>query len=49
MPFEFRGIRNCHAGNLIASDLDYDLPFVPVVMVISPITIGTAPGTLLPG
>ena len=49
MPFEFRGIRNCHAGKPIASDLDYDLPFVPVVMVISPINIGTAPGTLLPG
>ncbi|MEU1012102.1 amino acid ABC transporter permease [Streptomyces sp. NPDC005890] len=29
-----------HAGKLIASDLDYDLPFIPVVMVISPIYIG---------
>lgn len=29
-----------HAGKLIASNLDYDLPFIPVVMVISPICIG---------
>ncbi|MFV0127004.1 amino acid ABC transporter permease [Streptomyces sp. HMX112] len=29
-----------HAGKLIASSLDYDLPFIPVVMVISPIYIG---------
>ncbi|MET9449850.1 amino acid ABC transporter permease [Streptomyces cinerochromogenes] len=29
-----------HAGKLIASDLDYDLPFIPVVMVIAPICIG---------
>ncbi|MEU4032110.1 amino acid ABC transporter permease [Streptomyces anulatus] len=29
-----------HAGKLIASNLDYDLPFIPVVMVISPIYIG---------
>ncbi|MGW8364123.1 amino acid ABC transporter permease [Streptomyces wedmorensis] len=29
-----------HAGKLIASDLDYDLPFIPVVLVISPIYIG---------
>lgn len=29
-----------HAGRLIASNLDYDLPFIPVVMVISPIYIG---------
>ncbi|MGQ4383827.1 amino acid ABC transporter permease [Streptomyces sp. SAS_270] len=29
-----------HAGRLIASNLDYDLPFIPVVMVISPICIG---------
>lgn len=29
-----------HAGKLIASNLDYDLPFIPVVMVISPIHIG---------
>ncbi|GGY86810.1 hypothetical protein GCM10010300_33900 [Streptomyces olivaceoviridis] len=29
-----------HAGKLIASILDYDLPFIPVVMVISPICIG---------
>ncbi|MFI2213097.1 amino acid ABC transporter permease [Streptomyces sp. NPDC020141] len=28
------------AGKLIASNLDYDLPFIPVVMVISPIYIG---------
>ena len=28
------------AGRLIASNLDYDLPFIPVVMVISPICIG---------
>lgn len=28
-----------HAGKLIASNLDYDLPFIPVVMVISPIYI----------
>jgi glutamate transport system permease protein len=28
------------AGKLIASILDYDLPFIPVVMVISPIYIG---------
>ncbi|TDU75179.1 extracellular solute-binding protein (family 3) [Streptomyces sp. KS 21] len=29
-----------HAGKLIASNLDYDLPFIPVVMIISPICIG---------
>ncbi|MGW0365768.1 amino acid ABC transporter permease [Streptomyces sp. NPDC002990] len=29
-----------HAGKLIASDLDYDLPFIPVVLIISPIYIG---------
>ncbi|WP_328625615.1 amino acid ABC transporter permease [Streptomyces sp. NBC_00353] len=29
-----------HAGKLIASNLDYNLPFIPVVMVISPIYIG---------
>ncbi|GGX94641.1 amino acid ABC transporter permease [Streptomyces minutiscleroticus] len=29
-----------HAGKLIASNLDYDLPFIPVVVVISPIYIG---------
>ncbi|MFI5975719.1 amino acid ABC transporter permease [Streptomyces sp. NPDC051452] len=29
-----------HAGKLIASNLDYDLPFIPVVMVVSPIYIG---------
>ncbi|MFC5147032.1 amino acid ABC transporter permease [Streptomyces aureoversilis] len=29
-----------HAGKLIASNLDYGLPFIPVVMVISPIYIG---------
>ncbi|MEN8654718.1 amino acid ABC transporter permease [Streptomyces sp. 21So2-11] len=29
-----------HVGKLIASNLDYDLPFIPVVMVISPIYIG---------
>ncbi|MEU9861369.1 amino acid ABC transporter permease [Streptomyces sp. NPDC047971] len=29
-----------HAGKLIASNLDYDLPFIPVVMLISPIYIG---------
>ncbi|GAA1282410.1 amino acid ABC transporter permease [Streptomyces javensis] len=29
-----------HAGKLIASNLDYDLPFIPVAMVISPIYIG---------
>ena len=29
-----------HAGKPIASNLDYDLPFIPVVMVISPICIG---------
>ncbi|WP_299538776.1 amino acid ABC transporter permease [uncultured Streptomyces sp.] len=29
-----------HAGKLIASNLDYDLPFIPVVMVISPLYIG---------
>jgi hypothetical protein len=28
------------AGKPIASNLDYDLPFIPVVMVISPICIG---------
>ncbi|AVH55509.1 MULTISPECIES: amino acid ABC transporter permease [Streptomyces] len=28
------------AGKLIATNLDYDLPFIPVVMVISPIYIG---------
>ncbi|GHH36115.1 hypothetical protein HNQ79_001047 [Streptomyces candidus] len=29
-----------HAGKPIASDLDYDLPFIPVVPVLSPIHIG---------
>jgi glutamate transport system permease protein len=29
-----------HAGKPIASNLDYDLPFIPVVMVISPIRVG---------
>jgi glutamate transport system permease protein len=29
-----------HAGKLIASNLDYDLPFIPVVMIIAPIYIG---------
>ncbi|MET7765937.1 amino acid ABC transporter permease [Streptomyces sp. NPDC005336] len=29
-----------HAGKLIASNLDYDLPFIPVVIVISPVYIG---------
>lgn len=29
-----------HAGKPIASNLDYDLPFIPVVMVNSPICIG---------
>ncbi|MEV5505702.1 amino acid ABC transporter permease [Streptomyces orinoci] len=29
-----------HAGKLIAGNLDYDLPFIPVVMVIAPIYIG---------
>ncbi|GGU80048.1 amino acid ABC transporter permease [Streptomyces albospinus] len=29
-----------HAGKLIASNLDYDLPFIPVVMVVSPVYIG---------
>ncbi|WP_329199578.1 MULTISPECIES: amino acid ABC transporter permease [unclassified Streptomyces] len=29
-----------HAGKLIASNLDYDLPFIPVVMVIAPVYIG---------
>ncbi|MFE4020187.1 amino acid ABC transporter permease [Streptomyces sp. NPDC059101] len=29
-----------HAGKLIASNLDYDLPFIPVVMIVSPIYIG---------
>ncbi|MFF8837043.1 amino acid ABC transporter permease [Streptomyces sp. NPDC015130] len=29
-----------HAGKLIASNLDYDLPFIPVVLVVSPIYIG---------
>ncbi|MEU8551253.1 amino acid ABC transporter permease [Streptomyces roseoverticillatus] len=29
-----------HAGKLIASNLDYGLPFIPVVMIISPIYIG---------
>ncbi|GHA75379.1 amino acid ABC transporter permease [Streptomyces termitum] len=29
-----------HAGKLIASNLDYDLPFIPVVLVISPLYIG---------
>ncbi|GHF26167.1 amino acid ABC transporter permease [Streptomyces mashuensis] len=29
-----------HAGKLIAGNLDYDLPFIPVVMIISPIYIG---------
>ncbi|MFD7668856.1 amino acid ABC transporter permease [Streptomyces sp. NPDC059788] len=29
-----------HAGKLIASNLDYDLPFIPVVLIISPVYIG---------
>ncbi|KJK57963.1 amino acid ABC transporter permease [Saccharothrix sp. ST-888] len=29
-----------HAGKLIATNLDYDLPFIPVVMVIVPVYIG---------
>lgn len=29
-----------HAGKLVASNLDYELPFIPVVMVVSPIYIG---------
>ncbi|MFJ3880359.1 amino acid ABC transporter permease [Streptomyces sp. NPDC090077] len=29
-----------HAGKLIASNLDYDLPFIPVVMIIAPVYIG---------
>ncbi|MFI1253116.1 amino acid ABC transporter permease [Streptomyces netropsis] len=29
-----------HAGKLIAGNLNYDLPFIPVVMIISPIYIG---------
>ncbi|WP_310726440.1 amino acid ABC transporter permease [Streptomyces sp. N2A] len=29
-----------HAGKLLASNLDYDLPFIPVVMIIAPIYIG---------
>ncbi|MFI1654370.1 ABC transporter permease subunit [Streptomyces sp. NPDC020472] len=29
-----------HAGKLIASNLDYGLPFIPVVLVVSPICIG---------
>lgn len=29
-----------HAGKLIAGNLDYDLPFIPVVMIISPVYIG---------
>ncbi|MFF0473146.1 amino acid ABC transporter permease [Streptomyces sp. NPDC004284] len=29
-----------HAGKLIASNLDYDLPFIPVVLLISPVYIG---------
>ncbi|MFE7317934.1 amino acid ABC transporter permease [Streptomyces sp. NPDC057555] len=29
-----------HAGKLIAANLDYDLPFIPVVVIISPVYIG---------
>ncbi|MFD9306551.1 amino acid ABC transporter permease [Streptomyces sp. NPDC060048] len=29
-----------HAGKLIAANLDYDLPFIPVVMIISTVYIG---------
>ncbi|MER5867194.1 amino acid ABC transporter permease [Kitasatospora sp. NPDC002040] len=29
-----------HAGKLIATNLDYDLPFIPVVLVIAPVYIG---------
>ncbi|MFI1203262.1 amino acid ABC transporter permease [Streptomyces sp. NPDC020883] len=29
-----------HAGKLIAANLDYDLPFIPVVMIVSPVYIG---------
>lgn len=29
-----------YAGKLIATNLDYDLPFIPVVMVIAPVYIG---------
>ena len=29
-----------HAGKLIATNLDYGLPFIPVVLVIAPVYIG---------
>jgi glutamate transport system permease protein len=29
-----------YAGRLVATDLDYDLPFIPVVMVVAPVYIG---------
>ncbi|MFE3636960.1 hypothetical protein [Streptomyces sp. NPDC059168] len=29
-----------HAGKPVAPNLDYDLPFIPVVMVIAPLRIG---------
>jgi glutamate transport system permease protein len=29
-----------YSGKLIATNLDYDLPFIPVVMVIAPVYIG---------
>lgn len=37
------------AGKLIASNLDYDLPFIPVVMVTSPIRTGMCMLLPLPG
>jgi glutamate transport system permease protein len=40
VPKDVRAMLFLHAGKVIASNLDYDLPFIPVVMVISPIRIG---------
>jgi hypothetical protein len=34
---------------LIAPDLDYDVPFLPVVMTVATEAAPAGPGTLLPG
>lgn len=50
---EGEGLR--HADGLAAPGLDYDVPFIPVALVLSPICVGAvdvraaAPGALPPG
>jgi glutamate transport system permease protein len=39
----------CHTGGLIAPDLDYDVPFLPVVMAEATEVAPADPGMLLPG